>query len=121
LVCFRYDIVPIISITWMRYRTYNGNATPRVILESKTMHQLLNRIRQHYQNNEAAASLVSKITTILNSLPDYLSTRRGLPAWTNLTSWGSLRPKHSRRADSLCYGCLHRGRRKGTAVEDAPE
>ena len=34
------------------------------------MNELLNLIRQHYEKNEADASLVSKVTTILDSLPD---------------------------------------------------
>jgi sarcosine/dimethylglycine N-methyltransferase len=39
-------------------------------LESKTMSELFNLIRQHYEKNEAGTSLVSKVTTILDSLPE---------------------------------------------------
>jgi sarcosine/dimethylglycine N-methyltransferase len=39
-------------------------------LESKTMNELFNLIRQHYEKNEAGTSLVSKVTTILDSLPE---------------------------------------------------
>jgi hypothetical protein len=34
------------------------------------MSELLNSIRQHYEKNEADASLVSKVTRILDSLPE---------------------------------------------------
>jgi hypothetical protein len=39
-------------------------------LESTTMNELPKLIRQHYENHEAGTSLVSKVTTILDSLPD---------------------------------------------------
>jgi hypothetical protein len=39
-------------------------------LESKTMSELFNLVRQHYEKNEADASLVSKVTKILDSLPE---------------------------------------------------
>src|SRR4029077_9048636 len=39
-------------------------------LESKTMNELFELIRQHYEKHEAGTSLVSKVTTILDSLPD---------------------------------------------------
>jgi nucleoside-diphosphate-sugar epimerase len=38
--------------------------------ESKTMKELFELTRQHYEKNEAGASLLSKVTTILDSLPD---------------------------------------------------
>ena len=38
-------------------------------LESTTMNELSKRTRQHYEKNEAGASLVSKVTKILDSLP----------------------------------------------------
>ena len=34
------------------------------------MNELFNLIRQHYEKNEAGTSLVSKVTTILDSLPE---------------------------------------------------
>ena len=34
------------------------------------MNELFNLIRQHYEKNEADTSLVSKVTTILDSLPE---------------------------------------------------
>jgi hypothetical protein len=38
-------------------------------LESTTMNELSKLTRQHYEKNEAGASLVSKVTKILDSLP----------------------------------------------------
>jgi hypothetical protein len=34
------------------------------------MNELFELTRQHYEKNEAEASLLSKVTTILDSLPD---------------------------------------------------
>jgi ubiquinone/menaquinone biosynthesis C-methylase UbiE len=39
-------------------------------LESTTMSDLFNSVRQHYEKNEAGGSLVSKVSTILDSLPE---------------------------------------------------
>ena len=39
-------------------------------LENTTMNELPKLIRQHYEKNDAGASLLSKVTKILDSLPD---------------------------------------------------
>ena len=51
------------------------------------MNDLSKLTRQHYEKNEAGASLVSNVTKILDSLPAGSSTLRSLLAWTNFTSW----------------------------------
>ena len=55
------------------------------------MNELPKLIRQHYEKNEAGASLLSKVTKILDFLPVDRSTLCSSLAWTNFTSWGSLR------------------------------
>ena len=56
------------------------------------MNELPKLTRQHYEKNEAGASLVSKLTKILDSLPDGSVDSSQLAGLDNFTSWGSPRP-----------------------------
>ena len=56
------------------------------------MNELFELIRQHYEKNEAGTSLVSKVTTILDFLPDGSVDSLQLAGLDQFTSWGSRRP-----------------------------